>query len=69
MSRKKLYPYWKEFCKIHDYFYKRIGILEKKMSEELKTPDLGFIHDAMCMGWAGIGHGERLMKLHQFDLE
>jgi len=56
---------WNLFKEIQDAYYNNIFNLEKKMSKETGIKDLEFIHDSMCMGWAGIGNGERTMKLYQ----
>ena len=67
IPRKKLHPYWKKFCVIHDTFYGMVGRLEERMSKELGVPDIEFIHTDM--GWCGIGNVNRTMKLEQFDPE
>ncbi len=58
---------WKLFKEIQDTYHKNIFNLEKKMSKETGIKDLEFIHDSMCMGWAGIGNGARTMKLYQIE--
>lgn len=67
ISRKKLQPYWREFCVVHNTFYKMIGRIERRMSKELDIKDMEFIHTDM--GWCGIGNADRTMKLEQFDPE
>ncbi len=56
---------WKLFIEIQDTYHKNIFNLEKKMSRATGIKDLEFIHDSMCMGWAGIGNVARTMKLLQ----
>ena len=64
IPRKKLKPYWKAFCAIHDRFYAGVRTLEEEMSKGLGK-ELEFI----CVDgdWCGIGSADRKMKLEQFD--
>ena len=69
IPRKKLYPYWKEFCAIYDEFHRRVSDLEKSMSIDLKHPDMEFLKSEWGGDYFGIGSVDRKVKLVQFDPE
>ncbi|MBU1235136.1 MAG: hypothetical protein KKC77_19785 [Proteobacteria bacterium] len=69
IPRKKLYPYWKEFCVIHDEFHGKVGQLESKMSKELDIPDMVIFKADWGGDYCGIGDAGRTVKLVQFDPE
>jgi len=57
--------YWRIFQDTTDTYWRELSTIEKRMSQKTGIKDLEFIHDSMCMGWVGIGNGERTMRLLQ----
>jgi hypothetical protein len=60
---KRLKPYWVTFCLIEDEYWESVGELEKKMTKELKIPDIEIFHSDG--GAVGIGNVPRTMELIQ----
>ncbi len=56
---------WKLFQEITDAYYKNVYNIEHDLSKNTGIKDIEFIHDSMCMGWAGIGNVSRTMALLQ----
>ena len=69
IPRKVLYPYWKEFCAIHDEFHRRVFDLEKSMSIDLKHKGMEFFKAEWGGDYCGIGDANRTIRLTQFDPE
>jgi len=62
---KEIKEAWKQFCKIQDYSYKKIRILEEHLEKKTGIKGIEFI----CNGgdWCGVGNADRTMKLIHLD--
>ena len=64
---KQLKPYWERAKEIELLYLHAINQIEEEMSKDLGIEDLEIFH---CDGQAGIGNGERSMRIiHAEELE